>query len=78
MTDSPAYREERSLALDTTRRFVSGNPNRAVSTVFVNTGNRRFARNRAPEFLRGIAQAGRGQFVEDGGSMTANLLLALL
>ena len=78
VTDNPAYHEERPLALDATRRFVSGNPNRAVSTVFVNTGNRRFVANRAPDFLRGIAQAGRGQFVEDGGSMTANLLLALL
>lgn len=79
VTDNPAYREERALAMDAARRFVSGDPNRAVSTVYVNTGNRRLRfGNPAPQFLRGLAEAGRGQFVEDGGSMTANLLLALL
>ena len=79
VTDNPAYPHERPLALAAARRFVSGNPNRAVSTVFVNTGGRRLGfGNPGPQFLRGLAEAGRGQFVEDGGSMTANLLLALL
>ena len=79
VTDNPAYPQERPLALAAARRFVSGNPNRAVSTVFVDTGGRRLGLgNSGPPFLRALAEAGRGQFVEDGGSMTANLLLALL
>ena len=79
VTDNPAYASERAQALDAARRFASGGGGRGVSTVFVNTGDRGFWRSTsAPEFLHNLAKAGQGQFIEDGGSMTANLLLALL
>lgn len=80
VTDNPAYPEERAQALSAASRFAVAVPGRAVSTVFVDTSNRWRGRRNigASEFLRNLAGAGNGQFVEDGGSMTANLLLSLL
>ncbi len=79
VTDNPAYASERLQALEVARQFVDAKAGRAVSTVFVNTRVRRALRADAgADFLRNLATAGKGQFVQDGGSMTANLLLALL
>lgn len=75
VTDNPAYQSERSLALEVARHFASSDSGRAVSTVFVATGG---GAREAQIFLRNLATAGGGQFVRDGGSMTANLLLSLL
>ena len=78
VTDNPAYESERAQAIEVARRFANGLPGRAVSTVFVATRNDWLGLDTAPQFLRSLADAGNGEFVRDGGSMTANLLLSLL
>lgn len=79
VTDNAAYPEEQAAALEAARAFAAQGEGRAVSVVVVDTS----ASAGAPAagtvaFLRSLASAGVGEFVKDGGSMTANLLLSLL
>jgi len=75
VTDNPAYESERAPALEIARSFASSHQGRAVSAVFVATTS---GARETQIFLRNLATAGDGQFVRDGGSMTANLLISLL
>ena len=74
ITDNPAYPEEEDQAVSEASSFAGPGDSR-VSTVFIST-------NGDPgteAFLQRVATAGRGRFVpDDGGSVTANLLLSLM
>ena len=75
ITDNPAYPEEVEATVAAAAAFAAGGRGGSVSTVFVNTGGA----ESAEAFLRRVAAEGGGLAVRaDGGSMTANLLLALL
>ena len=79
VTDNTAYPEEQAAALSTARAFADQGGGRVISVVAVNTST--IAGMTIPgvaEFLRDLASTGGGELVEDGGSMTANLLLSLL
>ena len=75
ITDNPAYPEEEERAVSEAAEFAATGDGR-VSTVLVNSGS---GLPWTASFLQRVASAGRGRFVpEDGGSMTANLLLSLM
>ena len=76
ITDNPAYPEEVEATVAAAASFAAGGRGGSVSTVFVNTG--RTSSEGTEAFLRRVASAGDGLAVRAGGSMTANLLLALL
>ena len=78
VTDNPAYAFEQLSALQTAQAFRAQGGGRAVSTVFVDTSFRTGVSSGAASFLQQLAASGGGEFVRDGGSMTANLLLSLL
>ena len=74
ITDNPAYPEEVDLAIAEAASFGAAGDGR-VSTVFVETNGDPAAES----FLRRVASAGGGQFVQDtGGSITLSLLLSLM
>ena len=74
ITDNPAYPEESDQAVAEARSFAATG-NARVSTVFRDTNSDPGSR----AFLERVANAGRGQFVEDtGGSFTVTLLLSML
>ena len=74
ITDNPAYPEESDQAVAEARSFAATG-NARVSTVFRDTNSDSGSR----AFLERVANAGRGQFVEDtGGSFTVTLLLSML
>ena len=76
VTDNPAYPEEQDLAV-ALAASVGRMPGHRVSTVYVNSQG--FADPETESFLRRVAIAGGGQYVQDaGGSITVNLLLSLL
>ena len=76
VTDNPAYPEETTQAIAEAQAFVALGGGRAVSTVFVPTAS---ASPAAPAFLEQVAAAGGGRNVrDDGGSITATLLLSLM
>ena len=72
VTDAPAYPHEEASALDRASRFAQV-ANQHVSVVMV-------ARRDAANFLRRLAQAGQGEFVDavGGQSMIASILLAVI
>ncbi len=75
VTDNPAYSDEidRSILVATGIGRPEGH---RVSTVYVKTGSGN--QPATEEFLRNVAEAGGGQYVQDvGGSLTVNLLLSL-
>ena len=72
VTDNPAYPEEEANTLAMARDFAGRGAGNGVSTVYVETGGSGQA------FLAALAQAGRGQHVEGGASMTASILRSLL
>ena len=75
ITDNPAYPEESDQAVAEARSFAATGNGR-VSTVFRRVTN---SASGSRAFLERVANAGRGQFVEDtGGSFTVTLLLSLL
>ena len=79
ITDNPAYPEERDRAISDAGTFAA-QPGRRVSTVFRNTNTNRETRV-APgteAFLRRVASAGNGEFVQARGSLTASLLLSMM
>ena len=75
ITDNPAYPEESDQAVAEARSFAATGNGR-VSTVFRRVTN---SDSGSRAFLERVANAGRGQFVEDtGGSFTVTLLLSML
>ena len=72
IADAPAYPHKVASAQQRARNFASTG-NQFVSTVMV-------GRNDAKRFLRDLAEAGMGQFVNDvgGQSMIASVLLAII
>ena len=81
ITDNPAYESEQEQAVSAAGSFA-GAGDSGVSTVFIRTYRGDGSPHSAPgteAFLRRVATAGRGRFVPDeGGSVTVNLLLALM
>ena len=75
ITDNPAYVEEVDQAIQEAASFAAAGDGR-VSTVFISLSG---SEPRTVGFLERVAAAGGGQFIrESGGSLTANLLLALM
>ena len=75
ITDNPAYPNEVDASVRAAASFRERGSGWFVSTVFVRTeGNE----SSTAAFLRDVAEAGGGEAVQAGGSMTANLLLSLL
>lgn len=72
VTDHPAYPDEKGNTLAMARDFADRAAGNGVSTINVGTGGN------ARSFLRALAKAGRGQYVEGGVSMTASILRSLL
>lgn len=79
VTDNAAYRDRERAAIGAAQRFA-GQQGRQVSTVRANFVDDRRARQAADRFLRQLAVAGQGQFVDAAGgeSMIGSLLLAIL
>ena len=79
VTDNAAYRDRERAAIGAAQRFA-GQHGRQVSTVRANFVDDRRARQAADRFLRQLAVAGQGQFVDAAGgeSMIGSLLLAIL
>ena len=79
ITDNAAYPDREEAALETARRFAATD-GRHVSTVRANFTQNPGDRQAADRFLRRLAEAGRGQFVDAAGgeSMIGSLLLAIL
>ena len=75
VADNPAYPEEEANTLAMARDFAGRDANNGVSTVYVETSR---SESNAQAFLSALAQAGRGQHVEGGASMTASILRSLL
>ena len=75
ITDNPAYPEEVAASVRAAGSFRVGGGGRSVSTVFVRTPG---SESGTATFLRRVSDAGGGEAVRAGGSMTANLLLSLL
>jgi len=75
VSDNPSYPEYEASSLAAARRFAAGAPGYRVSSVFVciqapcSEAGRRY--------LRQLAEAGNGHFVESSGSFTAPVLLSL-
>ncbi len=72
ITDQPAYPEEEGNTLAMARAFAGRAAGNGISTINVRTGGD------ARSFLRALARAGRGQYIEGGVSMTASILRSLL
>ena len=79
VTDNAAYPDRVMAALQTAQKF-SATEGHFVSTVRANFTDDRMARAAADQFLRQLALAGKGQFVDAAGgeSMIGNVLLAIL
>ena len=79
ITDNAAYPERVSAAVETARKFGS-QPGQHVSTVRANIVYDSAARNAAVHFLKEVAHAGGGSFVDAAGgeSMLGSILLAIL
>lgn len=79
ITDNAAYPERISAALQTASAFAS-QENHYVSTVRANFARGPVEREAALTFLRSLADAGRGKFVDAAGgeSMLSTILLAIL
>ncbi len=79
ITDNAAYPERRATAIQSAQQF-SISPGRHVSAVRANFTEDRGDRRAADRFLRQLAEAGRGQFVDAAGgeSIIGSLLLAIL
>ena len=75
ITDNPAYSHEVSPSVSAASSFSARGGGRSVSTVFVRTEG---SESGTAAFLGRVAEAGGGEAVQAGGSMTANLLLSLL
>lgn len=75
VTDNPAYPEEEANTLAMARDFSSRDVDSGVSTVYVETGR---SESNTQAFLNALAEAGRGQYVEGGASITASILRGLL
>ena len=79
VTDNAAYPEKVSSALRTARSFSSSD-GQFVSSVRANFTQNRADRQAADQFLRQLASAGKGEFVDAAGgeSMIGSVLLAIL
>lgn len=79
ITDNAAYPDREQTAIQTASRFAAVE-GRHVSTVRANFTQDRLDRQAADRFLRQLAAAGKGQFVDAAGgeSMVGSLLLAIL
>ena len=79
VTDNAAYPERVSSAIQTARLF-SATDGQFVSTVRANFTQNAADRQAADQFLRQLASAGKGEFVDAAGgeSMIGNVLLAIL
>ena len=79
VTDNAAYPDRVMVALETAQQF-SATEGHFVSTVRANFTEDRTDRAAADQFLRQLALAGKGQFVDAAGgeSMIGNVLLAIL
>ena len=75
ITDNPAYPDETEAAVAAARSFAATGGGRSVSTVHVRTPD---AEPSTGAFLERVADAGGGEAVAAGGSMTANLLRSML
>ena len=75
VTDNPAYPHEVEAAVAAARSFAGAGGGRSVSTVHVSTAG---AESNTGAFLERVADAGGGEAVAAGGSMTANLLRSML
>ena len=75
VTDNPVYPEEEANTLAMASSFAGRDANNSVSAVYAETGA---SASNAQAFLNALAKAGRGQYVESGGSMTASILRGLL
>ena len=74
VTDNTVYPEEETSTLSQARSFAARSANNIVSTVHVRGGGG----SKTQSFLEALADAGGGQYVKGGGSMTANILRGLL
>ena len=75
VTDNTVYPEEETHTLSQARSFADRSAkNNMVSTVHV----RGAGASKTRSFLEALADAGGGQYVKGGGSMTANILGVLL
>ena len=79
ITDNPAYPDQRQATISTARQFAARD-NHYVSTVHANLGEEVDDPRAAERFLRQLASAGNGNYVEaaGGGSMLSTILLAIL
>ena len=79
VTDNSAYRDRELAAIQAAQGFSAGD-GQQVSTVRANLPGDRQAREAADRFLRHLAIAGKGPFVDAAGgeSMVGSLLLAIL
>ena len=74
ITDNPAYPDKQASALASAREFGGRGPQFKVSTVFTDTGG---AIAGTETFLRGLADAGNGNFTRGGGSFVVTMLVSL-
>ena len=74
VTDNTVYPEEEDHTLSQAENFAARSANNIVSTVHVRGGGA----SKTQSFLEALADAGGGQYVKGGGSMTANILKGLL
>ena len=79
VTDNAAYPSRELAALQAAQSFAATD-GQFVSTVRANFSQDQFTREAADRFLRRLAQAGRGQFIDAAGgeSMIGSLLLAVI
>ncbi len=79
VTDNAAYPSRESAALRAAQSFAS-TEGQFVSTVRANFAQNQSLQDSADRFLRQLAQAGRGQFIDAAGgeSMIGSLLLAII
>ena len=75
VADNPAYPEEEANTLAMARDFAGRGADNGVSTIYVQTER---SESNTPAFLNALAEAGRGQYVEGGASITASILRGLL
>ena len=79
ITDNPAYPDRRQATISTARQFAAQD-NQYVSTVRANLGGPASNPGAAVAFLRELARAGNGNYVDAAGgeSMLSTILLAVL
>ena len=79
VTDNAAYQSRESAAMRAAQNFASSE-GQYVSTVRANFTQNQSDRQAADRFLRQLARAGRGQFIDAAGgeSMIGSLLLAII